>query len=99
MANRPDLLILSGPFVDISQPLLSNPEVTIRDEDEDGNVVAVHEAASYEAVFKMKVIRFCVKFSANITRSSFIIPQRRAYVAVCVGSQSAHANSDASVTS
>jgi DNA polymerase alpha subunit B len=58
--KKPDVLILIGPFVDISQPLLSSGQVLLQEtiEDEMGNVIdsPTHEA-SYEMVFVEKIIR------------------------------------------
>ena len=49
--TRPDVVILLGPFVDITQPLLASGEVTLED-DEHGS-----HAASYEMVFIEKIMR------------------------------------------
>lgn len=59
--SKPDVLILVGPFVDITQPLLSTGDVRLPDNvvDDDGNVVesdSTH-AASYEMVFVEKIVR------------------------------------------
>ena len=54
---KPDLLILMGPYVDLSQPLLANPDVSLPEVDDDGNEIRVHEAASYEMVFRLRIVR------------------------------------------
>jgi DNA polymerase alpha subunit B len=52
LKTKPDLLILIGPFVDVSQPLLSNGQVTLSNSEDDGT----HEA-SFEMVFVEKIVR------------------------------------------
>ncbi|KAJ1436126.1 DNA polymerase alpha/epsilon subunit B-domain-containing protein [Ochromonadaceae sp. CCMP2298] len=59
LKTKPDVLILVGPFVDITQPLLKDGAVQLTNEDEQG-VVETH-GASYEMVFVEKVIRDCLK--------------------------------------
>eukprot|EP01041_Mallomonas_annulata_P010537 gene10537-21974_t len=55
--QKPDVLILTGPFVDISQPLLiEGDEVELEDTDNDGNILGSH-SASYEMIFVEKIIR------------------------------------------
>jgi DNA polymerase alpha subunit B len=49
--SKPDVLILTGPFVDVTQPLLASGDVTLQSED-----VPAHDA-SYEMVFVEKIIR------------------------------------------
>ena len=61
LTSQPDVLILTGPFVDITQPLLKTGEIYLSAEDDEGRVTGSH-SASYEMVFIEKVIRDC--FSA-----------------------------------
>lgn len=51
LQEKPDVLILIGPFVDVSQPLLAGGDVHL--EDGEGNA----HSASYEMVFIEKIIR------------------------------------------
>jgi len=54
--EKPDVLILVGPFVDSSQPMLAGGDVMLEDYDEDDNIIG-KTGASYEMVFTMKIIR------------------------------------------
>lgn len=54
LMKKPDVLILVGPFVDISQPLLASGDVELTVEEEDGS--AYSHSASYEAVFVKKIV-------------------------------------------
>lgn len=56
LGTKPDVVILVGPFVDISQPLLESGDIVLEDMDEDDNVIGSH-AASYETVFVEKIAR------------------------------------------
>ena len=66
LETKPDVLILMGPFVDITQPLLSSGHVELpnADYDENGELgvsdVSMHEA-SYEMVFIEKIVRDCIR--------------------------------------
>jgi DNA polymerase alpha subunit B len=64
LETKPDVLILVGPFVDISQPLLSNGHVVLTNDDEDGGEGGLAtqrtHLASYEMVFVEKVVRDCL---------------------------------------
>jgi DNA polymerase alpha subunit B len=77
LSSKPDVLVLSGPFVDISHPLLSSGDVVLDEEDEDGKTVAQLNA-SYEMVFAMRVIRDCLsamfKEDENLPTNVVIIP-------------------------
>ena len=53
--KKPDVLILLGPFVDISQPIISSGDVVLVDTNDDNVEVARH-AASYEMVFIERII-------------------------------------------
>ncbi len=55
-SEKPDLVVLLGPFVDSSQPIMASGEMVLPEEDDDRNVVGEH-AASFEMVFVEKVIR------------------------------------------
>lgn len=57
--SKPDLLILIGPFVDITHPELASGDVILSEEDESGTVVS-RQNCSYEMVFTMRVIRDCL---------------------------------------
>jgi hypothetical protein len=60
---KPDVLVLVGPFVDISQPLLSTGDVHLPNLDSNGEPVedGSSHTASYEMVFVEKVVRDCLK--------------------------------------
>jgi DNA polymerase alpha subunit B len=58
ITKKPDVLVLVGPFVDITQPLLANGEATIGDED------GRHDA-TYEMVFVECVVRDCIQALFN----------------------------------
>ena len=61
LETKPDVLILVGPFVDITQPLLSTGDVRLPDMTDDGDVeVTTTHGASYEMVFVEKVVRDCI---------------------------------------
>jgi DNA polymerase alpha subunit B len=63
LQSKPDVLILVGPFVDITQPLLKTGAVQLRnnaDEEEEEGPGETH-GASYEMVFVEKVVRDCLK--------------------------------------
>lgn len=55
MRDQPDVIVLLGPFVDVSHPLLSTGDVSLSSEDG----TQVH-GASYEMVFVEKVMRDCL---------------------------------------
>lgn len=59
LQHKPDVLVLVGPFVDVSQPLLSgDSDILLDDMDDDGSFVeGKQHAASYEMVFVEKIIR------------------------------------------
>ena len=60
LQDKPDVLVLVGPFVDISQPLLSTGDVRLSNAVDDGNENAEDagtHGASYEMVFVEKVVR------------------------------------------
>jgi DNA polymerase alpha subunit B len=52
--SRPDVLVLIGPFVDISHPSLADGRVYLSVEDDDG---VSQQPANYEAVFVQKIVR------------------------------------------
>ena len=54
--NKPDVLVLTGPFVDCSQPLLHSGDVELYDFDDNGNRAGSH-GASYEMVFIERIVR------------------------------------------
>lgn len=56
LRQKPDVLILMGPFVDGTQQCLADGDMELNEEDEQGNVVGKH-TASYDMVFIEKVIR------------------------------------------
>ena len=79
--KKPDILILIGPFVDISQPLLAgDDDIILDDVDDDKNILSQH-CASYEMIFIEKIIRDGLKalFNSesdhgNIITNIIIIP-------------------------
>lgn len=71
--EKPDLLILVGPFVDCTQPLLSSGEVILGEYDEDDNLVGSH-GASYEMIFVMKIIRDGLTRLFNTEEEHGVIP-------------------------
>ena len=54
LTTKPDVLILMGPFVDISQPLIESGDVILIDTDDKGKVTEV--AASYEMAFVKRIM-------------------------------------------
>jgi len=56
LREKPDVLILTGPFVDVSQPLLASGDVQLIDRDDDNHATGMH-GASYEMVFVERIIR------------------------------------------
>lgn len=56
LTERPDVLILTGPFVDIAHPKISSGDITLKEFDDNGDVVGEH-SASYEMVFIEMIIR------------------------------------------
>ena len=56
LEKKPDVVVLVGPFVDVTQPLLASGDVRLHDYDEDGNIIGSH-AASYEVVFIERIVR------------------------------------------
>lgn len=67
---KPDVVILTGPFVDVSQPLLASGDVTLEDEE---NGISPHNA-SFEMVFIEKVIRDGFMSLFNNEEDGEIIP-------------------------
>jgi DNA polymerase alpha subunit B len=61
LQSKPDVLVLNGPFVDITQPLLSTGDVVLPNTDENGDPTGESHSASYEMVFVEKVVRDCLK--------------------------------------
>ena len=57
LETKPDLLILLGPFVDVSQPLLATGEARLPIIDDDGKET-VHESASYETIFRYQIVTY-----------------------------------------
>lgn len=55
LRDKPDVLILIGPFVDINQPLLANGSVELLNDDEDAT--KGKHGANYEMVFVEKIVR------------------------------------------
>lgn len=66
LKTKPDVVILIGPFVDISHPLLENGDVVLF-EKEDGDVEMTSQSASYEMVFIKRIITegFRVMFNSE----------------------------------
>lgn len=54
--DKPDVLVLTGPFVDVTQPLLAKGDVMLPVEDEDSMATSAMYGASYEVVFIKKII-------------------------------------------
>lgn len=63
LREKPDVVVLLGPFVDISQPLLSSGNVQLNDDDD--NPENGQHTASYEMVFVEKVARDCLQAFFN----------------------------------
>ena len=59
LRSKPDVLILIGPFVDITQPIIASGEIALSNEyeDKDGQVIVSEHSASYEMVFIEKIVR------------------------------------------
>lgn len=67
--TQPDVLILLGPFVDATHPMLSTGEAELPNEDE----VSVHHA-SYEMVFVEKIMRDGLQMFFNLEEDGPVIP-------------------------
>ena len=57
LGDKPDLVILIGPFVDVTQPLLASGDASLPLFNEDGEKTGSYDAASYEMIFRFQVIR------------------------------------------
>ena len=69
LRTKPDVLVLIGPFVDITQSNLSSGDVMLQDMDmENENVIGTH-AASYEMVFIEKILRDGLTMLFNTDKS------------------------------
>ncbi|CAE7489375.1 POLA2, partial [Symbiodinium microadriaticum] len=74
--DKPDVLILIGPFVDSSQPLVAEGAATLYTRDDFGNVVYGSEhVASYEMIFVEKVIRIILVPSLLDAHHECVYPQ------------------------
>lgn len=58
LESQPDVLILTGPFVDVSQDILKSGDIQLKSYEND-EVVGMH-SATYEMVFIECVIRDCI---------------------------------------
>ena len=58
LETQPDVLILTGPFVDVSQKILESGDIQLKSYEND-EVVGTH-SATYEMVFIECVIRDCI---------------------------------------
>jgi DNA polymerase alpha subunit B len=68
---KPDILILMGPFVDITQPLLASGDVQLTNDD--NNAEETH-AASYEMVFMERIVSDCLNGLFNSQADHGILP-------------------------
>lgn len=69
MVEMPDVLVLLGPFVDTSQPLLSTGEIWLTDDDS-----KEASLASYEMVLMQRVIRDCLNTYFNSDTIEKMLP-------------------------
>jgi DNA polymerase alpha subunit B len=79
MTEKPDLVILIGPFVDLSQPLIQNSDRQLYNMNEDGSVqYGTEHNATSELIFIEKIIRdgFSAYFGSdeNLPSSFVLIP-------------------------
>lgn len=74
LKTKPDVVILIGPFVDISQPLLQSGQMTLSQLD-DQNQLESHDA-SYEMVFVERVIRDGLKAAFDAEADFGVLPTR-----------------------
>jgi len=71
--DKPDLVVLLGPFVDCSQPLLSSGDMVLKEFDEDDNEIGSH-CASYEMVFTEKILRDGINMLFNSEEDYGTVP-------------------------
>ena len=66
LKSKPDVVILIGPFVDITQPLLENGDIILNDLNDEDQIIGQHEA-SYEMIFIERIVRdtFTLMFNAE----------------------------------
>ena len=81
LVQKPDVLVLVGPFVDITQPLLANGDVHLANQDisdeEKANLVPDHKnshEAAYEMVFVEKIVRDGLNGLFNSEEEYGVIP-------------------------
>lgn len=67
IAEKPDVLVLLGPFVDINQPLLAGNESWIED-------AGGRSLCSYELIFMQKVVRDCFQAYFNGEDAANVLP-------------------------
>ena len=69
LAEKPDVLVLLGPFVDIKQPLLASGETWLVDDD-----TSKKSLASYELIFMQSIVRDCLQAYFNAEEVNNILP-------------------------
>jgi DNA polymerase alpha subunit B len=63
--RKPDVVILTGPFVDVTQPLLAAGDAVLQDVDDRTGVVKSEHVANYEMVFRERIIRDSIELLLN----------------------------------
>jgi DNA polymerase alpha subunit B len=67
--EKPDVLLLLGPFVDLTQPLLATGETWLADEE-----TGEKSLASYELIFMQRIIRDCLHAYFNAEGAGNVLP-------------------------
>lgn len=68
LQSRPDVVVLVGPFVDSTQPLVSNGNTFLSGDDNDAEV---QHPATFEMIFVERIVRDCINAFYNNDGSTF----------------------------
>lgn len=63
--RKPDVVILTGPFVDVTQPLLASGDAVLQEVDDRTGAVKSEHVANYEMVFRERIIRDSIELLLN----------------------------------
>lgn len=69
LSEKPDVLVLLGPFIDMTQPLLASGETWIVDDE-----TSEKQLASFELIFMQKIVRDCLHAYFNGEEINNILP-------------------------
>ena len=82
LEEKPDVVILTGPFVDTRQKAVQSGRLTIDVEREDGNIDEI--VASYEAVFADKITAVIEETLTESETDFVLVPSLEDATATCV---------------